>query len=152
MAYDLLAAFPTQDITKKRQYGGLLRWAKPKALETLPTEKPAEQWVRERMVAERIPQQINNYVDWTMSYTAMDTQIATNMRNHLNAYNTTGMETQLDAEVDAALNLYLPLFCTGHISESMVTQWYIDHGFEVTSPAVRSFPAPSAAYDAGSVS
>jgi hypothetical protein len=131
--YNLYAKIPQTQICKDRQYAGLLRWAAYIGALAIPTERPDEQFVANKLLAQRIPPQVLTYVESTISLTVADPGIQTNVRQHLHAYNDEATELQMNAQVDSALSANLPLYSKTLVSQSEIDQWYNDHGF-VTSP------------------
>lgn len=133
--YDLYAEFPRQPVCRDRQYSGLLRWA-AYILATNPPavpDKPTDDWVQQRIVAERIPTQTAQYVDLTMGWLLGDPAIQTNIRQHLNPWNDEATEAAMDAQIDGAMAAAMPKFAANQVTQTMVDQWLIDH--EYTNPA-----------------
>lgn len=135
MSYTLYAKFPQQQICRDRQYSGLLRWAAYQTALPIPPTKPDEDFVRERIVAEKIPTQADYYVAQTMSYVVATPDIQTNIRQHLNAFNDEATEAAMDLQVDGALSSTLPAYCRTQVSQSQIDQWYADNGFGAVAAA-----------------
>lgn len=129
MAYDLIAEIPKQEVCRNRQAGALNRWSKTKMAEAIPGSKPAKEWVQQRIVAGRIPASIDSYVQRTMAYTQRDTDIQTNIREHLNGFNNETVEVSMDMQVDTAVGKFMPEFCTTDVMQQQIDQWYLDNGF-----------------------
>jgi hypothetical protein len=130
--YNLYAQFPKQQICKDRQYAALLRWAAYQGALPIPGEKPDEQFVANKVLAQRIPPQVDSYVQTTISLTIADPGVQTNIRQHLSAFNDEQTEASMDLQVDAALSAMLPLFAKTQVMDSEIQKWYDDNGFEET--------------------
>lgn len=127
--YRLLADYPKQQVVRDRNYVGLDQWAAYTATLEIPTAKPDADWVRMRMVAERIPQQLDSYVQRTLSYFLQDPATQTNIRQYLNAYNDEATETALASQIEGVIGTFMPRFAAMEINDTQVDQWYADNGF-----------------------
>ena len=127
--YTLLAEYPKQSVVKDRNYLGLINWASYTATLPIPGEKPAEAWVKARIVAERIPAQPQNYVDRTMSYFLQDPATQTNIREYLNAFNTEGAEVALAGQIEGVIGAFMPRFADIDVTDTQAQEWYTANGF-----------------------
>src|SRR5262245_25686879 len=132
MAFNYIAEFPRQEICKKRQYGALIKWSAYITAQPIPTEKPAKDWVEQRIVAEKIPAQPDNFVSQTLGFTVRDPAVVNNIYQHLNPFNDPAVEPTVDGQVEAAVSAQMRAFCASLITQGLVDQWYIEHGFTVT--------------------
>lgn len=133
MSYTLYAQFPRSQTCRDRQYSGLLRWSAYEMALPIPPEKPDEDFVRQRILAERVPVTIDMYVTQTMPYAIATPDIQTNVRQHLNAYNDDTVEASMDAQVDAAISSIMPAYAKTQVSEQAVKDWYESNGFGAQS-------------------
>jgi hypothetical protein len=132
--YRLMAQYPKQPCVRDRNLGGLVAWAGYVTAEAIPSEKPDEEWVRERIVAEAIPMNPNVYVDSTMSYFLQDPQTETNVRDYLSEWNSESQEAALCDQVQSVIGTFMPRFAAANVSDAQVQAWYDTHGF-TESPA-----------------
>lgn len=130
MSYTLYAQFPRQLVCRDRQYSGLLRWAAYRTALPIPSTKPDEDFVTQRIVAERIPANPDMYVTQTMAYVISTPDIQINVRQHLSAFNDDTVEASMDAQVDSALAATMPAYCRTQVSQQQIDEWYKDNGFE----------------------
>src|SRR5262245_38310098 len=98
--YVLIGQFSRQQVTQDRQATGLLKWSAYVTAQTIPVTKPAEDWVRQRITAARIPQGVSMYVQRTIAYTQRDPTVIGSIRKHLSQWNDDTTEASLAAEVD----------------------------------------------------
>jgi hypothetical protein len=131
--YNVYAEFPRQKVCRDRQNLGLTRWAAYILAQAIPATKPDEAFVEQRIIASRIYDQTENYVNLTIQYTLADPAIQTNVRQHLSAYNDESTEVSMDAQVDGAIGTYMPGFCRGKVSQQEIDNWYVENGFTVTA-------------------
>ena len=130
MADDLLLAqYPKQQTVRDRNFSALIGWSITIISATIPTTKPDEEWVRERLVAERIPVQTANYVDRTMSYFMQDDVAQTNIRQFLNPWNDEATEVSLSAQNELIIDRFMPRFAKTDVSDEQVQAWYDANGF-----------------------
>lgn len=129
MSYELYAQIPKQQICLDRQYSALLRWAAYIGALPIPTEKPSVDWVEQRIVASQIPIQTNTYVNNTIGYTVESQDVQTNIHDFLNSFPSPAVAAAMDANVDSALAVGMPMFCATYVTDQSVQQWYQDNGF-----------------------
>lgn len=138
MADDLLlAAYPKQQVVRDRNYSALIIWANGVSAQPIPEEKPPEDWVQQRLVAERIPTATDSYVSRTSSYFMQDPTTQTNIRQFLNAWNDEPTEVSLSAQNASIIAAFMPRFAATDATQAQVDQWYLDNGFppDVVAPA-----------------
>jgi hypothetical protein len=132
--YTLIAQFPRQQVCRDRQYTGLLRWSAGWLNLALPTEKPPEDFVRQRIIAGRVATNPDVYVGQTINAVASRQDIQTNIREHLNAFNSEAVEAAMDAQLDTALGNIMPTYCAGVVSDQEVENWYAQNGYGSVNP------------------
>jgi hypothetical protein len=130
MADDLLLAqYPKQQVVHDRNSSGLLNWAAGVTAEPIPPDKPDEDWVRRRLVGERIPAQPENYVTRTMPYYQQHIAIQGNIRLYLSQWNDEATETSLSQQIQDVTNEILPAFAKTDVADADVQAWYAANGF-----------------------
>jgi hypothetical protein len=142
MADDLLLAqYPKQQTVRDRNYSALVIWADGITTEPLPPEKPDEEYVRQRLVAERIPTATDSYVTRTMSFMMQSDVTQTNIRQFLSAWNDEATEVSLSAQNAGIIADFMPRFAMTDVTQPQVDQWYLDHyGEPVATPTVHVGP------------
>ena len=136
--YDLYAQFPKQQVVKDRQYSALLRWAGYVTALPIPGAKPDEAWVEQRVIAWKVPGQPTVYVEATLAWVLKDPGIQTNIRQHLSAYNDEAVEAAMDAQLDGAMAVAMPMYCHSVVTQAEIDQWYADNDFVEPSLAART--------------
>lgn len=125
----LIGQYPKQQVVRDRNGAALLRWAAYISAQAIPTNKPDEEWVRNRIMADRMPEQIDSYVQRTLSYFLQDPGTIENINAFLNSFNTADIEDQLSNANDAIINGFSARFGMSDVSDDQVQQWYADNGF-----------------------
>jgi hypothetical protein len=118
----LMAQYARQPIVKDRNSSGLIAWSASETAAAVPPG-PSDEWVRQRIVAERIPQQTTNYVDRTMSYFLQDPATVANLRTYLSAWNEPAVENDLSQEINAVIAGFMPRFAHQDVSDAQVQAW-----------------------------
>jgi hypothetical protein len=130
MADDLLLAqYPKQQVVRDRNSSGLLDWAAGVVAEPIPPDKPDEDWVRKRLVAERIPIQPDNYVQRTLAFFQQHEIVQVNIRQFLSQWNDEATEVSLSAQNAAIISDFIARFAAVDVSDADVAAWYEANGF-----------------------
>jgi hypothetical protein len=127
--YLLIAQYPKQQVCLDRQGSALLKWSAYEMAVAIPPEKPDEDWVRQRILAARIPQSLQSYVQRTAAYYQQDPSVIDNIRNHLSQWNDDATEATIAAELDAATSAIMPLLAKQDVTDQQVQDWYTQAGF-----------------------
>lgn len=123
----LLGQYPKQQCVRDRNYAALLRWAAGTAAQALPPAPPDEVFVRNMIMASRIPDQIDSYVQRTLSWFVMDPATVAQIHDFLNAFNTEDLEDQLSNVNGSILAAFMPKFGLSDVSDEQVAQWLAEH-------------------------
>ena len=84
--------------------------------------------MKTRIVAERIPQQIDSYVMRTMGYFMQDPASVTNIWQFLN-YNDDATEVALSGQIESIIAAFMPRFSDIDVTDDQKNKWLTDHGF-----------------------
>ena len=129
--YSLIAEFPQQPVCRKRQHTGLLKWSAYILALPIPVEEPAEDWVKQRIVAGRIVVNPDFYVTQTINGTVSTPDIQTNIRQHMSPWNDETVEASMDLQVETAVGTIMPGYCAGSVSDAEARAWLDSNGFPV---------------------
>lgn len=135
----LLAAYFSQPIVRQRNSVSLVQWAFGTRNIPLPSSKPDVAFVKLRLLAEQIPQQLDGFVQRTLPYLLQSNTTQTNIRQFLNAFNDDATETALSGQNADVLANVMPAFAAAAISMGQVQQWYIENGFETPEAQAQNF-------------
>lgn len=125
----LFAEYRRQPVVASRNSSALLRWATGITAADIPATKPSEDWVRDYIVAGRMPEQIDGYTQRTLSYFLQDPGVTTNIYPWLNTFNPPDTEDQLSNQNASIIAAFMPRFALSDVSEQQVQDWYNTHGF-----------------------
>jgi len=128
---ECIAAFPRSQVCQDRTYSRLIAWASyTTSLPLPPTDTaPDPDWVRQRVLAERLPLYSGTYVSQVMPYLLEVPNVTDDVRSHLNAYNDEATETTLVGEIDAGLAVIMPKFAEAMVSDQDVANWCEKNGY-----------------------
>jgi len=124
----LLNQYRTAPAVQQRNSIGLNAWAGATAIIPIPGTKPEADWVRARIVAERIPQMIDTYTQRTLGYFLQDPATVTNIWEFL-AFNDEATEVSLSSQVESMIAAFMPRFSAIDVTQQQVTDWYTNNGF-----------------------
>jgi hypothetical protein len=132
MAQDniLLSNYLTQTVVRQRNAVGLNAWASSFTAEAFPPF-PDDPWVEQRIVAEQIPQALDNYVSRTLAYFLQDPATVTNILQYLNQWNDEATEVSLSSQIDSVIAGFMPRFAASTVSKDQVANWYTQNGIDL---------------------
>jgi hypothetical protein len=130
--YQLMAQYPKQQIVRDRNSGGLVAWSAYTGSLPIPETKPDADWVRQRVVAEQIPLNVNVYVDQSINYFVQDPATQASLSALMNPWNDEATEAGLSDEVQGVIGTFMPRFAAQTVTDTQVQAWYDANGFADT--------------------
>jgi len=127
--YRLLADYSRAQIVKDRNYVGLLLWASARVALPIPATRPSDEWIRLRMIAERIPLTPDLYAIRTLAYFIQDPATQGEVQAFLKTDNDEATEGVLNELIAEILDAFMARFALNEIAQPQVNQWAIDQGF-----------------------
>jgi hypothetical protein len=118
----LSAQYRRSPVVQDRNSGGLLAWSAYTEAMAVPPA-PDDAWIRLRIVAERIPQQLDSYITRTIGYFARDPATVSDYRLYLNQYNPVAFEEDLGDRISGVISAFMPLFAAQDVSDEDVARW-----------------------------
>jgi len=125
----LLAEYSRLQIVRDRNYVGLLLWAAARAALPIPEARPTDEWIRLRLVAERIPLTPELYATRTLAFFVQDPATQAEVRAFLKPDNDDATEGALNDLVIETIDAFMPRFARTEIAPPQVAQWAYDHNF-----------------------
>jgi len=122
-----LAEYSRSQTAKDRNYIGLLLWAAARTAEPLPASLPTDEWIRLRLVAERIPLTPDLYAIRTLAYFIQDPATQAEVHALLKTDNDDATEGALNDLVLESIEAFMPRFAVAEIAPPQVYQWRSDH-------------------------
>lgn len=125
-----LAMYPTLPWVRQRNATTLAKWAKDYRGYFQPGgNKPSPEDARRFIIADRIPQQMDSYVQRTLWFFAADSAVR-DTPAFFSQVNTPEIEADLDQKNYGILQAFMDQFALTDVTDQQVTNWYIQHGFE----------------------
>ena len=118
----LIAQYPKQAVVRDRNFSALVAWAASMTAQPTPVD-PDDEWVRLRVVAERIPQGAAGYVERTMAFFIQDPTTVVNIREFLNPWNSPTVEDSLSHQNAAIIEAFMPRFSVIDVPPPQVEAW-----------------------------
>lgn len=128
-----LAEYMRRPIVRDRNLAALLKWS-AFVTQTPPAGKPSDDEARLRIVAERIPMQLAQYVERTLPWMMKDETTQTNLRLFLSDLNSDAEEASLADQLSGIIARQMPPFARADVSEAQLQQWYRDNGWPPETP------------------
>lgn len=126
----LAADYARSAVVRDRNGSGLLAWAEYIMALAIPAD-PSDQWISERIVAERVPLQLDNYTTLTMSYFRGSPNTSAHYRDYLATYNSESEEETLAAEISAVASAVMPIFAKTQVTAEDIAAWKAANGVPV---------------------
>ena len=143
--FELIPLYGQQPVVRNRTSAAMNFWAGSVLLAEIPEEKPDEDWVRDRILADRVTRNPNNYLDPAMSYYTQQDVIQSTMRDLMDGFPTQAeRDTFTNSIMVPTTPKVMKAIAAYDVLQSAIDQWYLDNGFG-PEPAPQLPPAPSPA-------
>jgi hypothetical protein len=126
--YALMKQYAVSQAVAGRNYGGLTNWSAMQLAEAIPPS-PTDDWIRLRLMAQRIPQTPDAYVLRIPPYMLQVTDIVDHLCDQMSPYLEDLEATAVQQSIDNAMQIVMPQLAAVEITQSMVDQWRIDNGY-----------------------
>jgi|SRR5215467_1038708 len=138
--FQAMGEYARSHVVRDRNYGGLAAWAASQMQQPIPPN-PDDQWIRLRLMAERIPQTPDVYVQKIAPYMLHTPDVTDNICDHLAPYLEDTRADAVHTQIGNALQVAIPMLAAHEILAPMIAQWRVEKGYpNPTTPA----PATSA--------
>lgn len=118
----LISKYLTRGVVRQRNSVTLIQWAGYTA--TAPIPDPADDaWVRERIVAEQIPNQLDMVTQSTLSYFVQDPGTTDNILQFISEDNDTPTEETLSTSNQSICGAFMPRYAMSTVSQSQIDAW-----------------------------
>jgi hypothetical protein len=142
--FELIPLYGQQPIVRNRTSSALNFWAGQTLAESIPATKPTEQWVRLRIMADRVTRSANNYLDMAMSYYTQQDSIQSAMRDLMDGFPTEAERTNFTNNIMVPITPTVMLAVAANdVTQQQVEDWWEANGFgEPEEPVVESERTP----------
>jgi hypothetical protein len=128
--FELLPLYGQQPVVRNRTLAALTFWGGQWINEVPPTEKPAADWVKKRILADRVTRNPSGYLDMSMNYYSQQDAIQVRMRDLMDGFPTEAERTEFtNTLMVPATQVVMGQIAEVDVTDSSVDQWYTDNGF-----------------------
>jgi hypothetical protein len=132
--YAMMKQYSISQDAAGRNYGGLTNWSAMQLAEAIPPS-PTDDWIRLRLMAERVPQTPDAYVSRIASYMLQVPEILNTLTLQMAPYLEDADASTVQQAIDNALVIVMPQLAKVEITQAMVDQWRIDNGYPAAQKA-----------------
>jgi hypothetical protein len=126
--YAAMSEYARSPVVRDRLYGGLMAWSAGQLAQPIPAN-PDDEWIRRRLMAERIPQTPDHFTQRLAPYTLQTADIIDHIADHLAPFLETERADAVETQTNAAIQAAMPHLAQSEIPIQQVEQWRIDHNF-----------------------
>lgn len=133
--FELIPLYGQQPVVQNRTKSALNFWAGTTLAEEIPAEKPVEDWVRKRILAERVTRSPGNYFDIAINYFTQQDIIQTSMRDLMDGFPTEAERTNFTNNIMVPTTAtVMRLIAETDVTDAQIQAWYDANGFEDEEP------------------
>jgi hypothetical protein len=125
--YFVMNEYTKNPTVQKRNYGGLMQWTSTILGASIPTS-PTDDWIRERLLAQRVGQSPDMYVTRVTPMMLSIQGIIDSVCDQMAPYLLQAESSSVQSAIDAALQTVMPMFAVTDISQAQIDQWKTDNG------------------------
>ena len=127
--FELLPLYGQQTVVRNRTSAALNFWAGQNLKEAIPATKPAEDWVKKRILAGRVTQAPSSYLDASLNIYTQQDGIQNTMRDLMDGFPTSTESTTFTNLMTSVTPAVMAAYAQFDVNDTQVEQWYIDNGF-----------------------
>ena len=118
----LTSKYLTRPVVRQRNSVTLAKWSAGFVAQEIPS--PADDaWVRQRIVAETIPLQLDITTTQTLGFFLQDPATNTNIGEFISEDNTSDAENSLAAQNDLIVSGFMPRYALSTVSDQQIQTW-----------------------------
>ena len=126
----LISNYLLRGVVRQRNSVSLAEWAASIAAEVIPAT-PDLAFVRQRIVGESVPLQLDSFVTQTMAFFMQDPGTISNILQFISSDNDTTTEGTLATSNAAIVSAFMPRFALSTVTETQVSNWCTQNGVPV---------------------
>jgi hypothetical protein len=130
----LVAKYLQRGVVRQRNSVTLAEWAAFIAAEAIPSPVTAD-WVRQRVVGESIPLQLDSFTTQTMAFFMQDPGTVSDILQFISEDNDTPTEETLSTTNASICSTFMPRFALSTVTNQEVTDWCTQNNVPVPSTA-----------------
>lgn len=133
--FELIPLYGQQPVVRNRTSSALNFWAGQTLALAIPGTKPDEDWVRARIMADRVTRSLNNYLDIVMNYYTQQDAIQASMRDLMDGFPTqTERDTYTNSIMVPTTPVVMAQVAESDVTDQQVQAWYDANGFPDVPP------------------
>jgi hypothetical protein len=132
--YQVFAAYVQSQVVRDRNYAGLAAWSAAQLAQTVPAN-PTDSFIRLLLMAQRVPQTPDNYVQRIAPYMLQQSNIQANICKHVAPFLEDADDQAVAQQISDALATVMPQIAAIDIAQGQVDQWKAAHGIPATRSA-----------------
>ena len=118
----IIARYLQRAVVRQRNLVTLAQWSASVVAETIPSPVD-DDWIRQRIVAEQTPSQLDNVTQQTMGYFLQDPGTVSDILQFISEDNDTDVETTLSTTNASICATFMPRFAADTVTAQQVTDW-----------------------------
>jgi hypothetical protein len=130
----LVAKYLQRGVVRQRNSVTLAEWAAFIAAEDIPSPVTAD-WVRQRVVGESIPLQLDAYTTQTMTFFMQDPGTVSNILQFISEDNDSATEQSLSTSNASICSTFMSRFALSTVTDQQVNDWCTRNNVPVPSAA-----------------
>lgn len=123
-----MSEYARSPVVRDRLYGGVMAWSAGQLVEPVPPN-PDDEWIRRRIMAERIPQTPDHFAQRIAPYTLQTADIVDHLADHLASFLETERADQVETQINAAVQAAMPKLAQSEVPAAQVDLWRKEHAF-----------------------
>lgn len=125
-----MGEYARSPVVRDRNYGGVSAWAAGQLQQAIPPN-PDDNWIRMRIMAERIPNQPDSYVARIAPYMLQTSDVVDHICDHLAPFLEDERADAVQTQISAAVQAVMPLVAAFEVQAPQIEQWRKDHNYPV---------------------
>jgi len=126
--YAAMSEYARSGVVRDRLYGGIMAWSASQLAQPVPSN-PDDEWIRRRVMAERIPQTPDHFAQRIAPYTLQTSDIIDHLADHLAPFLDVERADQVETQINAAVGASMPALAASEIPIQQVEQWRREHHY-----------------------
>ena len=128
--FELIPLYGQQPVVQNRTKSAINFWAGQTLAIEIPGTKPTEEWVRARILAGRVTENPQNYLDRAMNYYTQQDAIQSTMRDLMDGFPTQAeRDTFTNSIMVPTTPVVMAQVAANDVLDQAVTDWYNANGF-----------------------
>ena len=128
--FELIPLYGQQPIVQNRTKSAINFWAGQILALEIPGTKPTEEWVRARILAERVTRYPQNYLESSINYYTQQDAIQSSMRDLMDGFPTQAeRDTYTNSIMVPTTPKVMKAVAESDVTDQQVQDWYNANGF-----------------------